>query len=185
MKYFTTSWSLETLITHFFVLTIYAIFENYLIVIPKHVPEYFQVIEHVPRFGSPHCPWHWQWNDRSFWMPQGLYSAITYNQNWLIDCLSIGGQVFVQCANPSLMYSHVLSGTLSNTAFIMHMYTWLDTLEFLLADTKCHWLLLYSKVEVWNRKQKQRLTCFSIFLSDPSPIIGYACQWLTHWLTAV
>ena len=21
------------------------------------------------------------------------------------------------------------------------------------------------------------------FLSDPSPIIGYACQWLTHWLT--
>ena len=53
MKYFTTSWSLETLITHFFVLTIYAIFENYLIVIPKHVPEYFQVIEHVPRFLAP------------------------------------------------------------------------------------------------------------------------------------
>ena len=111
MKYFTTSWSLETLITHFFVLTIYAIFENYLIVIPKHVPEYFQVIEHVPRFGSPHCPWHWQWNDRSFWMPQGLYSAITYNQNWLIDCLSIGGQVFVRCAYPSLMYSYLLSST--------------------------------------------------------------------------
>ena len=24
-----------------------------------------------------------------------------------------------------------------------------------------------------------------IFLSDPSPIIGNACQWLTHWLTPV
>ena len=24
---------------------------------------------------------------------------------------------------------------------------------------------------------------FLQFLSDPSPIIGYACQWLTHWLT--
>ena len=22
-----------------------------------------------------------------------------------------------------------------------------------------------------------------LFLSDPSPIIGNACQWLTHWLT--
>ena len=22
-----------------------------------------------------------------------------------------------------------------------------------------------------------------VFLSDPSPIIGNACQWLTHWLT--
>ena len=22
-----------------------------------------------------------------------------------------------------------------------------------------------------------------VFLSDPSPIIGYACQWLTNWLT--
>ena len=66
---------------------IYAIFENYLIVIPKHVPEYFQVIEHVPRFGSPHCPWHWQWNDRSFWTPQGLYSALHIPEiDWLIVC---------------------------------------------------------------------------------------------------
>ena len=27
------------------------------------------------------------------------------------------------------------------------------------------------------------LTLDSFFLSDPSPIIGNACQWLTHWLT--
>ena len=29
-----------------------------------------------------------------------------------------------------------------------------------------------------------KCVCFAcVFLSDPSPIIGNACQWLTHWLT--
>ena len=27
------------------------------------------------------------------------------------------------------------------------------------------------------------LTFHIFFLSDPSPIIGYACQWLPNWLT--
>ena len=30
--------------------------------------------------------------------------------------------------------------------------------------------------------QKGHIICFLLYLSDPSPIIGNARQWLTHWL---
>ena len=111
MKYFTTSWSLETLITHFFVSTICAKFE-------KLHNRYYET-----------CPWIFSshWARTKVWQSplsltltmawqiilntSRIILSITYTRNWLIDCVSTGDQVFVQCAYPSLMYSYVLSGT--------------------------------------------------------------------------
>ena len=35
----------------------------------------------------------------------------------------------------------------------------------------------------WRENEEMEKYSLSIFLSDPSPIIGYACHWLTDWLT--
>ena len=49
--------------------------------------------------------------------------------------------------------------------------------------------LISSFISLQKQLQNQILQIFiqnqsseNPFLSDPSPIIGYACQWLTHWL---
>ena len=40
------------------------------------------------------------------------------------------------------------------------------------------------RVDARSRFQINTAESFNVvFLSDPSPIIGYACHWLTHWLT--